>query len=385
MSQNKIRILHVVLSMETGGLENGIVNLVNHSNTNRFEIDILCLRQRGELADRITNPNSHVLYNQTVGHGLWSSILEIVEACKVGKYHIVHSHGFTTMLASYIAKLIKPYSILINGEHGTLYHSTMKQRLSQKFLFGRMNLNLSVSQDLKETIIKTFSIKKDNFLPIINGVDTDKFNQGILGQTNLRRSLSINEDSIIIGSVGRLVPVKNYPSLIKAFSLLLESQPNCHLVIAGDGVERKSLEDEIDTRKLKNNIHLLGRRDDIPALMPQFDLFVLPSFSEGLSNTLLEAMSCGTPVIASNVGGNKEIVVEGITGYLYPSDDYVALSKILISLSSNKKQIQQLSQQARQHICQHFSINTMVKNYEDVYVDCFNRITDCNISQEVTD
>lgn len=385
MQPAKIRVLHVVLSMETGGLENGIVNLVNHSDKERFEVDILCLRHRGELADRISNPNSKVIFDDKAGEGIWASIKKIVQTCKLGNYHIVHSHGFTTMLTSYIAKLISPYPMIINGEHGTLYHDSLKQRLIQKFLFMKMDLNLSVSQDLKETIISAFSIHKDNFHTIINGVDTDKFsNTGDLSSI-FRQSLDIKDDDLIIGSVGRLVPVKNYPSLINAFSMLLKSHPDCHLVLAGDGVERELLKSHIDELGLQDKIHLLGRRDDIPSLMNQFDLFVLPSFSEGLSNTLLEAMSCGTPVIASDVGGNKEIILEGTTGYLYPSDDATSLANILKSLASNQALIKQLSDNARKHICHRFSIESMVRNYEDTYLNLIANQTECNSKQEVID
>jgi len=351
--------------METGGLENGIVNLINNADNSRFIVDVLCLREKGTLAGRITNENSQVFFDGNRNQSLVTAAKKIYKSCKEGHYHIVHSHGFTTMLASYLATRLTRTAVLINGEHGTLYYSSMKQRLLQRWLFRSMDVNLTVSSELKEKIQKEFSLSFDNFKPIINGVDSDKFNHQI--DSSLQRELSIPDQHIVIGSVGRLVSVKNYPSLIKGFSLVQKVNPNTHLVLAGDGPERAELESQADRLKLANNVHFLGRRDDIPNLMNGFDLFVLPSFSEGLSNTLLEAMSCGIPVIASNVGGNPEIVKPNVSGFLYPSDDANALANILNSLCKAPHDINKLSMLAREHIVNHYSLKAMIGNYEDVY------------------
>jgi len=363
----KIRVLHIVLSMETGGLENGIVNLTNNADADNYTVDVLCLRERGELADRITNPNSQVLFDNDRSHSLLTAIKKIYKTCKTGNYHVIHSHGFTTMLAGYIAGKLARTPIIMNGEHGTLYHSSSKQRIAQKILFKKMNANLTVSEDLIREIRESFNLGDDNFQAIINGVDTEKFKPDKKIGAQIRQDLNLSNSDILIGSVGRLVEVKNYKSLINAFSLICHEQPHVHLVLAGSGPERKSLENQINHYQLNKRIHLLGRRDDIPRIMNAIDIFVLPSFSEGLSNTLLEAMSCGTPVIASDVGGNGEIIVPQITGYLYESNNDNGLANLLGKLVNNPKHIQQLSELAREHILVNYSLSSMVNNYEAVY------------------
>jgi sugar transferase (PEP-CTERM/EpsH1 system associated) len=371
----KIKVLHVVLSLETGGLENGVVNLINHSDSNNFVVDVLCLREKGELASRVNNPHSQVIFDGNKDHSLKTAIYKIFQANACGQYHIIHTHGFSTMLAAYIANLIqirnKP--LLINGEHGTLYFETFKHRILQKFLFFKMSHNFTVSADLKQEIFNRFNIKKDNFTPIINGVDTLKFTPDQALAQPIRSELSLNKNDIIIGSVGRLVHVKNYKSLISAFASFSKSYPHAHLVLAGDGSERKALEAQIEQYNLNNKIHLLGRRDDIANIINALDVFVLPSYSEGLSNTLLEAMSCATPVIACNVGGNPEIIVEGKTGYLYESDNVDALSDLLIKLIMNPLLIKELSINSRQHIVENFSLNSMVRNYEFEYIRSYSQ------------
>lgn len=362
----KIRVLHIVQSMETGGLENGIVNLVNHSNNNDFVVDILCLRERGELADRITNTTSQVFFDGNKQHSKFIAIKKVFLHCKEHHYDIIHSHGYATMLAAYVGGSLAKCTNIINGEHGTLYHSSKKDILIQRFLFNRMKFNLSVSQVLKETICGIYSVSESKFKTIINGVDTIKFNsQDIL--LDLKNELQLSSEQMIIGSIGRLVEVKNYPSLIKAMSIVIKEIPNTRLLIAGEGPERKTLESLISKLKLNDNVVLLGRRDDVSDLMKLYDIFVLPSYSEGLSNTLLESMASGTPVVASNVGGNSEIVAEGLSGYLYPSDDSQALAEILIELIKDQAKRNKLGLNARRHIEDNFSIASMVNNYESAY------------------
>jgi sugar transferase (PEP-CTERM/EpsH1 system associated) len=377
----KIKVLHVVLSMETGGLENGIVNLVNHADSDKFYVDVLCLRAKGELADRIVNPDSQVLFDGNEDHSLLTAIKKIFNACKSGQYHIVHSHGFTTMLASFIAGKLAGGPCIVNGEHGTLYHSSTKHRLIQKYLFRKMDINLTVSEELKREILEQFNLKYDNFRPIINGVDTNKFITDSVSNILLRNQLGLSPDDIVIGSVGRLVEVKNYKSLVSAFSKLSVCHSNVHLVLAGDGSERSNIEEQILINGLSSKVHLLGRRDDIPQIMNLLDIFVLPSFSEGLSNTLLEAMSCGTPVVASDVGGNKEIIIENITGFLYQSDNVDDLYSILDSLSSKTDRVRRLSKQSREHILANYSLSGMVDQYETVYTELLTQYDNKRVPQ----
>lgn len=369
MTNNKIKVLHVVLSMETGGLENGIVNLINHSTQEDYIVDVLCLREKGELADRVTNPLSRVYFDGNTDHSLLTSIKKIISICKSENYDIVHSHGFTTMLASYLAKKVCHFPILINGEHGTLYFDSLRKRLLQTFLFSRVNLNLTVSAELKTKILSLFNISKDNFKPIINGVDTSRFKRNINERITFRNKLGIKDNQIIIGSVGRLVSGKDYKSLIKAFSRIAPNIKNTHLIIAGDGPEYATLSSLICQLGLDSRIHLLGRRDDIPALLNAYDLFVLPSKSEGLSNTLLEAMSSGLPAIACDVGGNPEIVIPQVSGFLYEQGNEIQLSQILTSMCENQAAIDELSISARDHILKHHSLVSMVNNYESTYQD----------------
>ncbi len=364
-----IRVLHVVLSLGTGGLENGIVNIINRSDPNKFKIDVICLREQGELGDRIDNPNTEVFFDASRCSGLKNAISVIREAQQKNEYHIIHTHGWATMLAGYLTGLLESKPIIMNGEHGTLYYSSWRQRIMQRFLFNRMTINLSVSGALVKEISNRFGVSESRFLAILNGVDIDKFKPSEDSREKYRELLGLTDGQFVIGSVGRLVEVKNYPSLIKAFALFVKQQPNSKLLLTGDGPMRGELESLIKQLGVVDSVELLGRRDDIPELMNAYDVFVLPSFREGLSNTILEAMSTGLPAVVSNVGGSPEIVVEGKTGHLFEVDDTDKMAQLFKQFASDSGYLKKVSLQARTHVVDNYSLPIMVENYQNVYID----------------
>ena len=363
----KINILHIVLTLGTGGLENGIVNIINGSDPEKFTIDVLCLRGTGELAQRIKNNASQVITDESADASLISAVKRIRQACNDNAYDIIHTHGWATMLAGYIATMFSRTPIVINGEHGTLYYETWRQRFMQKFLFNRMKLNLSVSQALVEEISRKFGVASSRFKAILNGVDIERFQPDTKARMQVRQALNIEANDVIIGSVGRLVEVKNYPSLLKAFSLVSQRFTNVKLMLAGDGPLRDLLEEMADTLGIKENVLFLGRREDVAAVMNAMDIFVLPSFREGLSNTVLEAMASGLPVVVTNVGGNPEIVVENQSGFLFTVSDCEQLASMLSDLIANEEQRKSMSDFARSHVVHHYSLQVMIESYQKTY------------------
>lgn len=360
-----IRVLHVVVSMETGGLENGIVNLVNRHDTTQFKVDILCLTARGELVDRITSTATEVFFDHATT-GVPDSVRIIRQHLQSHRYDIVHSHGFGTMLASYLALLGDRRTRLINGEHGVIYADKLWQRLLQRFLFNRVAINLSVSAILGNHIADTFGVRRDRFLPIINGVDTGRFCPNPATRARLRQELGL-EHAFVVGSVGRLVPVKDYGTLIRAFAQLAAHHAHCRLVLVGGGPEESSLRALAQELGVGAQVLFTGRRSDVADLMNVFDVFALSSLTEGLSNTILEAMATGLPVVATRVGGNPEIVLEGRNGHMVATSDANAMAAILADLVVQPVELQRLSQGALEFTGSQCSLQNMVDNYEQSY------------------
>jgi glycosyltransferase involved in cell wall biosynthesis len=171
----------------------------------------------------------------------------------------------------------------------------------------------------------------------------------------------------VIGTVGRLEPVKDQVTLLYAFKIILQQFPNSKLVITGDGSLASVLKNTAASLRISNSVLFLGLRDDILELLGTMDIFVLPSISEGTSCTLLEAMSCGLPVVATNVGGNPELVLDNETGVLVPKQDSKKLSHAIITLLTNSDLRTKMSLSGRERIVQGFSLYKMIDNLKNLY------------------
>lgn len=363
----KIKVLHVVLSLEVGGLENGVVNLINNHETKMFQVDVLCLRKLGDLAKRITNDQCKIHFDGTSANSITAAILKVRRCCIKGNYDIVHTHSWGTLLTGYLGKIASKTPVLVHGEHGTLWLDSWTHRFVQKLIFRRVDLMLTVSNRLKQDICRLFQLEEDLILPILNGVDAQHFLPKLEYKIEARKKLDLNENHFIIGTVGRLEPVKNYRELIEGFSLFAKNHKKAILIFIGDGELKSELEHQAKTLDVASQVRFLGLRDDVPSALSVLDVFALTSVKEGLSNSILEAMSCGLPVIASDVGGNSELVRPEETGYLYPLNDINQFSQLLLQLYNSENLRKQFSRQARTDVLQKYSLIAMVRQYEAQY------------------
>jgi len=196
---------------------------------------------------------------------------------------------------------------------------------------------------------------------IYNGVDTNRFKHM---EVNREEYFSVSEGSIIIGLVARLVPVKNHLWLIEALS---EMPGDFKLIIVGDGGLKQDIIDCIHNNNMSSKVFLYGETSEPEVLMNCFDIFLLSSLSEGLSNTLIEAMSTGLPLIASDVGGNSELVIDGENGFLYESNNKSELIERLGLLINNKKLREDFGERSKSLAYKNFKMSRMIENYQDIY------------------
>ncbi|MDH3994606.1 MAG: glycosyltransferase, partial [Gammaproteobacteria bacterium] len=179
-----------------------------------------------------------------------------------------------------------------------------------------------------------------------------------------------HHDSIVIGNVGRLEPVKDQLTLVRAFTELCLRRPQdtrLRLVLIGDGSLRHELESLIEQNDIQTRVWLAGSVENVPQLLQAMDVFVLPSLAEGISNTILEAMACGLPVVATRVGGNEELVVEGETGFLVSRADPGAMAETLLHYLEDDTLRDRHGAAARRRVEKNFSIHGMVNRYLEVY------------------
>ena len=367
-NHQKIKILHILHSFNMGGLENGVVNLLNNSDQDMFEYEICCVTKSGRAALRLKKRIPIYEMHKCEGND-WRLIPKLARLMKNIKPDIVHTRNWGTVDGIVAARLARVRAV-VHGEHGWNMDDPMGQnirrRIARKLLSGMVNHFVAVSEDIKQWMINSIWIKNTKVSKILNGVETDKFcprdNIGI------RNSLEFSSEDIVIGTVGRLDPIKDQRLLLQAFSCLKHEKKNLRLVLVGDGPEKRNLESVRKRLSIGDRVVFLGERDDVDKILSAFDLFVLPSRNEGISNTILEAMATGLPVIATDVGGNPELVKHGHTGLLFPPGGCQALVDALnFYIEQNPHMIEIHGQNARDRVVREFSLKRMVKEYETLY------------------
>jgi glycosyltransferase involved in cell wall biosynthesis len=201
-----------------------------------------------------------------------------------------------------------------------------------------------------------------------NGVDGTRFFPHAAARSRMRAELGIAEDEFCAGCVGNLLPVKDHVTALEALTAIAGALPRWRLVIAGEGPERPKLEAFIAAHpECRGHVSLLGAHNRIPELLNAFDVYLLPSLSEGISNSLLEAMATGLPVVATATGGNPEVVENGKSGLLFPVGDSIKLAEQLLDLESSPHMRAQLGRAAIGRVREEFSIESMVRNYARLY------------------
>lgn len=350
-------------SLGTGGLEKGIATIVNH-HSKEFRHTIISLSGAGESARLISGSTKTIFMNKKEGNSLLF-ILKLANILKKESPDIVHTRNWSGM-DGIVAARIAGIKGIIHGEHGwdmlDPYGTSLKRQYIRRFLSRFVNEYTCVSIQLADWLHEHVKIKK-KINQIYNGIDNRQFKPVDLSmRAELREKIGLSKDGFVIGTAGRLDTIKNHLLLINAFGVFKTKMGNSYLVIAGDGPERGRLE-----KKGNENILLLGNRSDIDLIIKCLDVFVLPSWNEGISNTILESMSCGVPVIASDVGGNPELIDHGMNGFLFNPSVQSELAGLLVTYAQNPGLAAQHGRTGRQKAVSDFSVDLMVKGYEAVY------------------
>jgi sugar transferase (PEP-CTERM/EpsH1 system associated) len=236
-----------------------------------------------------------------------------------------------------------------------------------------------MSKDIEQWLIRDVRADPARIRQLYSGVDTEKFSpdQNRSPHSVAGRGQKPGQDTVTIGTIGRLDPVKNQISLLRAIASFRPRFPNLRLVIVGDGPLRSWLEDEASSLGVADVVTFTGARNDTPDLLRGFDVFVLPSVNEGISNTILEAMASGLPVVASAVGGNPELVAEGVTGSLYDAGDPGALEQALLPYLTDAVLRETHGAAGRVRVVQNFSLDSMVTRYVALYDELLQPLSSC--------
>lgn len=363
-----MRILYVITGLGLGGAEKVVCELADEMFNKGHEVKIAFLT--GNIVVSPKNKNIELIYlglnNLSDGYSVYKKFKKIILDFQPD---IVHSHMVHANIFARLSRRFIKIPRLICSAHSTNEGGKLRM-LAYRFTHNLSEVTTNVSNEASRNFIVNKAVVNGEILTVYNGIDLKKFIANNVDLSVLKKKLNISAEAKVLIAVGRFHEAKDYPNLINAFNIFLANFDKnlFHLFIVGDGdpaiiTEIKNL---IQTYNLGNNIHLLGRRDDIAELLSGADLFVLSSKYEGLPSVVIEAMACEAFVIATDCGGSAEIM--GDTGILVPPQNSEALAEALKhAVNKTSLEIQENNLKARQRVEELFSLEKSVENWLKIY------------------
>jgi sugar transferase (PEP-CTERM/EpsH1 system associated) len=372
--ENRPLVAHVIYQLAVGGMENGVVNLVNHIPADRYRHAIISLTNCTEFRHRIRNPAVKLIALQKREGKDLCAYARLWRLLRRMRPDILYTHSLATLDVQLYGALAG-VPARIHGEHGQISAGVGARRLSTKLLRSAVrplvHQYVTVNKDLANYLTATLGIPASRVAHVYNGVDTDRFHPRVDPIRRIGDAGFVSDDCIVIGTVGRMQEVKDQPTLVRAFLRLMSTVPDAkrrlRLVLIGDGPLRGRCASILDEGGAGELAWLPGEQQHIPELLRSMDIFVLPSISEGSSNTIIEAMASGLPVVATNVGGNPELVEVERTGMLVPSRDPEAMADAIRTYIPDSARRRAHGRAGWRLATAKFSLDTMIGRYMDLY------------------
>ncbi|WP_153147919.1 TIGR03088 family PEP-CTERM/XrtA system glycosyltransferase [Dechloromonas sp. H13] len=372
-------VAHVMYRFDTGGLENGIVNLINHMPTDAYRHAIIALTEVTDFRKRIQRDDvEFIALNKAPGHGflLFPRLFRLFRELRPAIVHSRNLAALEVQLPAWAAGV----RVRIHGEHGRdvgdLDGSNVTYQRVRRFYRPFVSYYLALSRDLADYLTHIVRVPENKVLQVYNGVDADRFHSGSMASV-MPGCPFVRPDCWIVGTVGRMQTVKDQPTLARAFIRALQLDPTLatrlRLVMIGAGPLRDECLQLLATAGVADLAWLPGERSDVPDVMRGLDCFVLPSLAEGISNTILEAMASGLPVIATDVGGNADLVSAGETGEIVPAADPEAMAQQIVRLANHPVLARRMGAAGRATVERQFSMEAMVAAYRGTYDKLLHR------------
>jgi glycosyltransferase involved in cell wall biosynthesis len=377
----RLKVVHVQLLPLLSGVQTVTLEEFKRLDKERFELFVIC-QGPGPLSEEVEKIGATCyfvpdLVRQISPFRDLKAFFALYSLFKRIRPDVVHTHSSKPGVIGRVAAKISGTPVVMHTVHGFAFPAARGS--VEKFLYYAMewlgsrfcNGVVVLKDDDKAITINDLRVPERSVYLIPNGVDVEKYRPRVIDERRelRRRILGIGDDVVAVGMVGRLWRQKNPECLLKALSLLVDKaiSQRLHLFFIGDGELRSELERLIKSFNLGDKVTLLGWRTDVPDLLAALDIFVLPSRWEGLSLALLEASSCGLPVVATDIPGNRDAVIDGVDGVLFPMEDSVALAERLFILATSAELRARLGNSGREKILRSYRLDSRVEKMGDLY------------------
>lgn len=373
---HRARVLHLITHLDVGGAQDNTLLTVKELDRRKYWVH-LASSPGGRWVERAYQYADHVYFINHLRQGRhdiqpFSDLLALFETTnliKQQRYDIVHTHSSKAGFIGRVAARLAHTPVIIHTIHGFPFHRYMSPLrrwlyiLLEKFAARFTDKLVTVSELLKEEAVRLRIAPADKMTTIYSGIDMSQLRASI-DVRKKKLDLGLDPRFPVVGTIGRLSKQKAPQDFVKAALRVLQQMPNVQFIMVGDGPLRDEIEKLIGG---ESRIQILGYRDDVPELLQLFDVFVLSSWWEGLGRALTEAMAAGLPVVATNVNGVPELVIEGQTGFLVPPQRPQALADRIIYLLRNPDVAKQLGQNAYRKVVPAFDANFMVQRISSLY------------------
>ncbi|MFH2052577.1 MAG: glycosyltransferase [bacterium] len=363
----RIHVAHVIGTLQTGGAEMALVNYLRVADQVHFRHTVICLTKAGENADLVRELGVDVVVIRTRIRAMPFDVLRLGRWLSRNRVAVVHTHMFSAAMLGRLAGLAGNVSLLVTTEHGKEPWKRRRHILVDRFLGARTFRQIAVSEDVRRIRMERDGAPEARLVLIPNSVSIPDRVRDSGIRTRIRAEFGLNEEAVVIGSVGRVVDAKAYPVLVEAMALLRDRFPGLFWLQVGDGPEREDLVRAIKVRGLSDRIITAGNRRDVNDILHALDVWVMSSRREGLPVALLEAMAAELPIVATDVGGIPDAVTNGSSARLVPAEDPAALAGAIAEVIEHPELAQRLAAKARADVEARYGNREVALRIEAIY------------------
>ncbi len=364
MESSRIKILRVVIGLNQGGVQQGVLNLFNGLNKERYEPIACAIENTGAIGNEIKAAGFEVI---VLGHKrqMWKTVWSLVCLMRERRIDIVHASSYHASLYSRLAAVIAGVPVILGYEHVVFDNKRNQRVVLNKLLNPFTDGFTAVGQQVANQVLSWYQYSKEKVHVVHNGVDTKRYKPAD-SRADVKKKLGFDSQKIIVGIVSRLDPEKGHRFLFDAIAKLAPKY-NVQWVVVGTGRGAKKIHKEASDKGVEDKIDFLGLRRDVPDLLAAFDIYAFPTLQEGFPNSLLEAMSSGCAVVASNFPGNLEMAKHQKNALIVPMRDSEKLTNGIEKLLKNPELIDKFGRQARHDIVKNFSLESYAQNMFRIY------------------
>jgi len=367
MVGKKFNLMAVVSDFRAGGAEKIVIELLLRLKET-FNVSAVCIRDKGEHSNILEEQSIKIHLSYFKGRIHPQSLFNFASLLRRENIHIVHTHMYRPNISGSIGAYIARVPVIISHIHSIHQWDSKRQIFMDRLTSWVKDKIIAVSGEVKNSYIEKVKAGSEKVEVIYSGVEPQKYKVD-KKPAELRSIFNIKDGIPVIGIVARLAPEKDHITFLEAAKIVLKTCHNAMFLIVGKGPEENNIKAHIERFNLRDNVVVAGYRMDIPQVLNLLDIFVLSSVREGFPISILEAMATGKPVVATDVGGNREAVVDGETGFIVPKKDSSSLALRILTLIENPRMAAVMGQKGYKRVCQKFSMETMVNETTKLYFD----------------